>query len=100
METMTASARVSENAAMYPMAMMPGSLLFPCASETYSTKAAAPPELTISLASSGVCLDTSRTHMAPFLRTMVSTSRRQLRMFGKISASTTTSAKSTECCNK
>mmetsp|Transcript_30569 Transcript_30569/g.97547 ORF Transcript_30569/g.97547 Transcript_30569/m.97547 type:complete len:376 (+) Transcript_30569:552-1679(+) len=97
LDTMIASASVSLNAAMKPSAMMDGSLALPGASDTWSTSAAAPPELTMSLASSGVCLATSRTAVAAFLRTSWSLSLRQLRIFGKISASTTTSARSTEC---
>ena len=55
------------------------------------------PAFTMSFAKSGVWRAISRMHVAAFFRTYSSTSFRQSRMRGKISASTTTSAKSTLC---
>lgn len=59
--------------------------------------AAAPPEWTINLANSVVYLAISLIQVAAFFLTYTSMSFKQLRILGNISASTTTSAKSTVC---
>jgi len=59
--------------------------------------AAAPPECTISFASSVVYLAISLMHVAAFFLTYTSISLRQFKILGKISASTTISARSTVC---
>mmetsp|Transcript_29344 Transcript_29344/g.62421 ORF Transcript_29344/g.62421 Transcript_29344/m.62421 type:complete len:217 (+) Transcript_29344:722-1372(+) len=77
--------------------MMPGKRLLPRASTMYPTMASTPPAFMISFARSGVCRAISRMRVAAFFRTNSSVSLRQFNMRGKISASTTTSARSTEC---
>ena len=95
--TITAIASASSIAEMYPKVMIPGSLALPLLSEIQSTIAAAPPECTINFYNSVVYFAISLMHVAAFLRTYTSISFKQFNILGNISASTTTSAKSTVC---
>ena len=69
---------------------LPGNLSLPHVSATFSTSAAAPPLLTTTWASSTLCLHTSLTTIAAFLRTCGSISLRAKKIFGNTSAATTT----------
>lgn len=72
-------------------------LLLPLLSLQYSTRPPTPPLATTSCASSGVCFTTSLTNVAACFLTNSSGYLRQVKHFGNTSASTTISARSTEC---
>ena len=76
--------------------MIPGSP-YPLASEIKSTIATAPPELQISLDKSRLCLAIYRMQIAAYFLTKLSLSFNRYRILGKISLSTTISAKSIVC---
>lgn len=82
---------------MYPSVIIPGSLGLPFASVIYSTIATAPPALQINFAKSGLCFAISLIQVAANFLTKISLSLSLYKIFGKISASTTTSASSTAC---
>lgn len=90
-------AKDSSKADMYPKVIIPGNLGFPFASVMYSTIATAPPALQINLARSGLYFAISLIQVAANFLTKISLSLSLYKIFGKISASTTTSASSTAC---
>lgn len=93
---MTPMASVSSNAEIYPKVMIPGSP-YPLASEIKSTIATAPPELQISFERSRLCLAIYLIQIAAYFLTKLSLSFNLYRILGKISLSTTISAKSIVC---
>ena len=93
---MTPMAMVSSKAEIYPRVMIPGRAS-PFASEMKSTMATAPPELQISFARSMFCLAIYLMQIAAYFRTRVSLSLSLYRILGKISLSTTISARSALC---
>lgn len=83
--------------AMYPTAVIHGTMhsSYPC--DRTSSRAPIPPVLTTNCVNSKLCLTMSRTRIAAFRRTFAQGCAMCNRTLGKISPSTTTSANSVAC---